>query len=67
MKTHLAGLAGLMLVAGLQGRAEAGETILRVSSGASNVTTFRLGADGVPKFTGKFLGLGSPAVMVFLP
>ena len=26
-----------------------------------------MGANGVPKFTGKFLGIGSPAVMVFLP
>ena len=25
-----------------------------------------LGPDGVPKFTGKFLPLGSPAVMVFV-
>src|SRR5665213_3627981 len=28
---------------------------------ASNVTTFRIGADGVPKFTGKFLALGTPS------
>jgi hypothetical protein len=38
-----------------------------MNQGADNLTTFRLGADGVPKFTGKFLGIGSPAVMVFLP
>lgn len=39
MKTHVAGLAGLMLFAGLQGQALAEETVLRVSSGASNVST----------------------------
>ncbi|RYE81904.1 MAG: polyamine ABC transporter substrate-binding protein, partial [Hyphomicrobiales bacterium] len=39
MKMHAAGLAGLMLVAGLHGQALAEETVLRVSSGASNVST----------------------------
>ena len=34
---------------------------------ADNLTTFRLDANGVPKFTGKFMAIGSPAVMVFLP
>lgn len=33
MKTHVAGLAGLMLFAGLQEQALAEETVLRVSSG----------------------------------
>lgn len=34
MKTHVAGLAGLMLFAALPGQALAEETILRVSSGS---------------------------------
>jgi peptide/nickel transport system substrate-binding protein len=38
MKMHPPGLAGLMPVAGLHGQALAEETILRVSSGASNVS-----------------------------
>jgi VCBS repeat-containing protein len=44
-----------------------GKFLYSLNQSASNVTTFRLGADGVPKFTGKFLALGTPAVMVFLP
>jgi len=34
---------------------------------ANNIATFRLDPKGVPKFTGKFLAVGAPAVMVFLP
>ena len=34
---------------------------------ANNLTTFRLEPNGVPKFTGKFLAVNAPAVMVFLP
>jgi 6-phosphogluconolactonase (cycloisomerase 2 family) len=34
---------------------------------ANNIATFRLDPRGVPKFTGKFLAVGAPAVMVFLP
>lgn len=34
---------------------------------ANNIATFRLQPNGVPKFTGKFLAVGAPAVMVFLP
>jgi 6-phosphogluconolactonase len=44
-----------------------GKFLYSLNQNASNVATFRLGADGIPKFTGKFLGLGTPAVMVFLP
>ena len=44
-----------------------GKFLYSLNQGASNVTTFRISAGGVPKFTGKFLGLGTPAVMVFLP
>jgi 6-phosphogluconolactonase len=34
---------------------------------ANNIATFRLDPKGVPRFTGKFLAVGAPAVMVFLP
>lgn len=34
---------------------------------ANNIAAFRLQPNGVPKFTGKFLTVGAPAVMVFLP
>jgi 6-phosphogluconolactonase len=44
-----------------------GKFLYSLNQGASNVTVFSFGAGGVPKFTGKFLGLGTPAVMVFLP
>src|SRR5262249_27846227 len=38
-----------------------------MNQSADNLTIYKLDANGVPKFTGKFLGIGSPAVMVFLP
>jgi 6-phosphogluconolactonase len=44
-----------------------GKFLYSLNQSANNVTTFRIGANGVPSFTGKFLGLGSPTVMVFLP
>ncbi|MEY4707289.1 MAG: 6-phosphogluconolactonase [Pseudomonadota bacterium] len=34
---------------------------------ANSIATFRLDPKGVPKFTGKFLAVGAPAAMVFLP
>ncbi len=34
---------------------------------ANNIALFRIGPGGVPRFTGKFLAVGAPAVMVFLP
>ena len=43
-----------------------GKYLYSLNQSGNNVVTFRLGANGVPNFTGKFLGLGSPAVMVFL-
>jgi 6-phosphogluconolactonase (cycloisomerase 2 family) len=43
-----------------------GEFLYSLNQKADNVTTFRIGTDGVPKFTGKYLPLGSPAAMVFL-
>ena len=44
-----------------------GKFLYSLNQSGSNVATFRIGADGVPKFTGHFLALGTPAVMVFLP
>ncbi|HEX3755993.1 MAG TPA: lactonase family protein [Rhizomicrobium sp.] len=43
-----------------------GEFLYSLNQKADNVTAFRIGTDGVPKFTGKYLPLGSPAAMVFL-
>lgn len=34
---------------------------------ANNIAVFKLGPGGVPRFTGKFLAVGAPATMVFLP
>lgn len=45
----------------------AGKFLYSMNQRADNLTTFRLNAHGVPKFTGKFLAVGAPAVMVFLP
>jgi 6-phosphogluconolactonase (cycloisomerase 2 family) len=44
----------------------AGKFLYSLNQKADNVTAFRIGANGVPKFTGKYLPLGSPAAMVFL-
>ena len=44
-----------------------GKFLYSLNQAGDNLTTFRLDANGVPKFTGKFLGVGSPAVMEFLP
>jgi len=44
-----------------------GKFLYSLNQSADNLTTFRLDANGVPKFTGKFMAIGSPAVMVFLP
>jgi 6-phosphogluconolactonase len=44
-----------------------GKFLYSLNQAGDNLTTFRIGADGVPKFTGKFLSIGSPAVMEFLP
>jgi 6-phosphogluconolactonase len=44
-----------------------GKFLYSMNQNADNLTTFRLDANGVPKFTGKFMAIGSPAVMVFLP
>ena len=44
-----------------------GKFLYSMNQRADHVATFRIGASGVPKFTGKYLALGTPAVMVFLP
>jgi 6-phosphogluconolactonase len=44
-----------------------GKFLYAMNQGASNIVAFRIGADGVPKATGSYLALGTPAVMVFLP
>lgn len=44
-----------------------GRFLYSLNQGAGNIATFRIGAGGVPKSTGGFLALGTPAVMVFLP
>jgi 6-phosphogluconolactonase (cycloisomerase 2 family) len=44
-----------------------GKFIYSLNQSADNLVTFRLDANGVPKSTGKYLAVGAPAVMVFLP
>jgi 6-phosphogluconolactonase len=44
-----------------------GKFLYSLNQRADNVATFRLDTNGVPKFTGKFLAVGAPAIMVFLP
>jgi 6-phosphogluconolactonase (cycloisomerase 2 family) len=44
-----------------------GKFLYSLNQRGDNVTTFQIGAAGVPRFTGHYLGVGSPAVMVFLP
>jgi 6-phosphogluconolactonase len=44
-----------------------GKFLYSLNQRADNVATFRFDAKGVPRFTGKFLAVGAPAVMVFLP
>jgi 6-phosphogluconolactonase len=44
-----------------------GKYLYSLNQGGDNLVTFRLDANGVPKSTGKFLAVGAPAAMVFLP
>jgi 6-phosphogluconolactonase (cycloisomerase 2 family) len=44
-----------------------GKFLYSMNQSANNLVTFRFDANGVPKFTGKFLAVGTPATMVFLP
>ncbi|HSS12849.1 MAG TPA: lactonase family protein [Rhizomicrobium sp.] len=44
-----------------------GKFLYSLNLRANNIATFRIQPDGVPRFTGKFLAVSAPAVMVFLP
>ncbi len=44
-----------------------GKFLYSLNQHGDNIATFRLDSRGVPRFTGKFLGVGAPAAMVFLP
>ena len=44
-----------------------GKFLYSLNQGANNIVTFRIQANGMPKATGSYLGIGTPAVMVFLP
>ncbi len=44
-----------------------GKFLYSMNQHGDNIATFRLDPNGVPKFTGKFLAVGAPAAMVFLP
>ena len=44
-----------------------GKFFYSLNQHADNIAVFRLDAQGVPQFTGKFLGVGAPAAMVFVP
>lgn len=43
----------------------AGRFLFSLNQRANNIATFSVEADGGLKFTGRFLGIGTPAVMVF--
>jgi 6-phosphogluconolactonase len=44
-----------------------GKFLYSLNLRANNIAVFRIQPDGVPRFTGKFLAVSAPAVMVFLP
>ena len=44
-----------------------GKFLYSLNLRANNIATFRIQPNGVPRFTGKFLAVSAPAVMVFLP
>ena len=44
-----------------------GKFLYSLNQRADNVATSRIGKGGAPQFTGHYLALGTPAVMVFLP
>jgi 6-phosphogluconolactonase (cycloisomerase 2 family) len=45
-----------------------GRFIYSMNQNSSSITTFRIDSKtGIPRFTGSYLAVGSPAVMVFLP
>ncbi len=44
-----------------------GKFLYSMNQRADHIAAFRLEANGTPKFTGKFLAVGTPTAMVFLP
>ena len=44
-----------------------GKFLYSLNLRANNIAIFRIQPNGVPRFTGKFLAVSAPAVMVFLP
>jgi len=44
-----------------------GKFLYSLNLRANNIAIFRIQPNGVPRFTGKFLAVNAPAVMVFLP
>ena len=44
-----------------------GKFLYSLNLRANNIAAFRIQPNGVPRFTGRFLAVGAPAVMVFLP
>jgi 6-phosphogluconolactonase (cycloisomerase 2 family) len=44
-----------------------GKFLYSLNLRADSIAAFRIQPNGVPRFTGKFLAVGAPAVMVFLP
>ncbi|MBA2587794.1 MAG: lactonase family protein [Alphaproteobacteria bacterium] len=44
-----------------------GKFLYSMNQHGDNIATFRLDPNGVPEFTGKFLAVGAPAAMVFVP
>ena len=44
-----------------------GKFLYSLNLRANNIAVFRIQPGGVPRFTGKFLAVSAPAVMVFLP
>jgi len=44
-----------------------GKFLYSLNLRANNIAAFRIQPNGVPRFTGKFLAVSAPAVMVFLP
>jgi 6-phosphogluconolactonase len=43
-----------------------GQYMLALNQRSDNVTTFRIGSDGKPVFTGQFVGVGMPSGLAFL-
>ena len=44
-----------------------GRFLYSLNQRGDNITTFRIGDNGIPHFTGHFMPLGSPTMMLFRP